>query len=77
MLHGETELKRQELNDANSLAEVTTKDLKSELWVVSRNLILIFHYKKNFWLVILPGVSSRIDRLKEEPKEKKKIKWQI
>jgi hypothetical protein len=31
MLHGETELKRQELNDANSLAEVTTKDLKSEL----------------------------------------------
>jgi structural maintenance of chromosome 3 (chondroitin sulfate proteoglycan 6) len=30
-LHGEDELKRQELNDAKSLAEVTTLELKSEL----------------------------------------------
>jgi hypothetical protein len=31
-------LKRQELNDAKSLAEVTTLELKSELWV-SKNSI--------------------------------------
>jgi structural maintenance of chromosome 3 (chondroitin sulfate proteoglycan 6) len=30
-LHGEDELKRQELNNAKSLAEVTTMELKSEL----------------------------------------------
>ena len=52
-LHGEDELKRQELNNAKSLAEVTTLELKSELWV-STNTILIFKYKGNFfWLVNL------------------------
>lgn len=45
-LHGEDELKRQELNDAKSLAEVTTLELKR--------------------------VSDKIDRLKEELKEKKR-----
>ncbi|KAH8497886.1 hypothetical protein Peur_073154 [Populus x canadensis] len=50
-LHGEDELKRQELNDAKSLAEVTTLELKR--------------------------VSDKIDRLKEELKEKKDKKTEL
>ncbi|KAJ6386256.1 hypothetical protein OIU77_029263 [Salix suchowensis] len=50
-LHGEDELKRQELNDARSLAEVTTLELKR--------------------------VSDKIDRLKEELKEKKDKKTEL
>jgi len=63
ILHGEAELKGQELNEANSLAEVVTQELWRELWVVLRNLIIIFHCKRLFRLAVLPGVSDRMDRL--------------